>query len=152
DYALPCFRFAKELGQKPADIAQKLADALPRTGILQSAAVASAFLNLTLEAGRLAEIALAPFASGKAFTTLAASAQRRATRLMVEFSQPNTHKEFHVGHARNVCLGQALVRLFRYCGYDVVGANYYGDEGTHIATVLWQIQRSGATAPASGRG
>jgi arginyl-tRNA synthetase len=152
DYALPCFRFAKELGQKPADIAQKLADTLPRAGILRSAAVASAFLNLTLDGGRLAEIALAPIVAGTAFTRLGAAEKRRATRLMVEYSQPNTHKEFHVGHARNVCLGQSLVRLFRYCGYDVVGANYYGDEGTHIATVLWQIQRSGETAPATGRG
>ena len=50
---------------------------------------------------------------------------------MVEYSQPNTHKAFHVGHMRNVALGDCLVRLYEHCGYDVVAANYFGDEGAH---------------------
>ena len=47
-------------------------------------------------------------------------------RVMVEFSQPNTHKAFHVGHMRNLCLGDALVRLLRAEGHDVIAANYFG--------------------------
>ena len=62
---------------------------------------------------------------------------------MVEYSQPNTHKEFHVGHLRNVCLGSALVKLFRYCGYQVTAANYFGDEGAHIAKCLWMMKKLG---------
>ena len=56
---------------------------------------------------------------------------------MIEFSQPNTHKGFHVGHLRNAALGDSLCRIFRYNGYEVVAANYFGDVGTHIAKCLW---------------
>ena len=48
---------------------------------------------------------------------------------MIEFSQPNTHKEFHVGHGRNVCLGDSVVKIFNYAGHNVVPVNYIGDEG-----------------------
>jgi arginyl-tRNA synthetase len=56
---------------------------------------------------------------------------------MVEFSQPNTHKAFHVGHMRNLALGDAIVRLLRAAGYEVIAANYLGDVGAHIAKCLW---------------
>ena len=55
------------------------------------------------------------------------------TRVMIEFSQPNTHKVFHVGHVRNVCVGDTLQRVLRARGHDVVAANYYGDFGIDVA-------------------
>ncbi len=53
-------------------------------------------------------------------------------RVMVEFSQPNTHKAFHVGHLRNVILGNAVSNILSAAGYDVVRANYIGDIGLHV--------------------
>ena len=64
-------------------------------------------------------------------------APRRGQRLMVEFSQPNTHKAFHVGHLRNVILGEAVCRILDAAGYDVVRANYLGDIGWHVIKWLW---------------
>jgi arginyl-tRNA synthetase len=58
---------------------------------------------------------------------------------MVEFSQPNTHKVFHVGHLRNVAVGDALQRVHRARGHDVVAANYYGDFGIDVAKCLWDL-------------
>jgi len=58
-------------------------------------------------------------------------------RVMVEYSQPNTHKAFHIGHVRNVVTGAALLRCFRYAGRETVGANYYGDIGSHVFKTLW---------------
>ncbi|PJE57892.1 MAG: arginine--tRNA ligase, partial [Candidatus Portnoybacteria bacterium CG10_big_fil_rev_8_21_14_0_10_36_7] len=60
-------------------------------------------------------------------------------KIMVEYSQPNTHKEFHIGHLRNVFIGSALVEVLRKAKYDVVSANYIGDTGSHIAKCLWGI-------------
>lgn len=59
--------------------------------------------------------------------------------VMVEYSQPNTHKEFHIGHLRNVFIGNALVNVMKKNGYNVTAANYIGDTGTHIAKCLWGI-------------
>src|SRR5690606_9747236 len=57
--------------------------------------------------------------------------------VMIEYSQPNTHKTFHVGHMRNASLGMALVKMFEFNKYKVTAANYIGDIGTHIAKCLW---------------
>jgi len=59
--------------------------------------------------------------------------------IMIEFSQPNTHKIFHVGHVRNLALGNSLVKFYQQLGHDVIATNYYGDEGIHIARCLWSI-------------
>lgn len=58
-------------------------------------------------------------------------------RVMVEFSQPNTHKAFHVGHLRSAILGDVLCRILTCAGYDVVRANYPGDIGLHVIKWLW---------------
>ncbi len=58
-------------------------------------------------------------------------------RVMVEFSQPNTHKAFHVGHLRNVILGNAVCNILTSAGYEVVRANYIGDIGLHVIKWLW---------------
>lgn len=61
----------------------------------------------------------------------------RGERVMVEFSQPNTHKAFHVGHLRSAILGDGLSRLLAFAGYDVIRANYPGDMGLHVIKWLW---------------
>ena len=58
-------------------------------------------------------------------------------KIMVEFSQPNTHKAFHVGHLRNVILGDAVCNILEFAGYEVVRVNYIGDIGLHVIKWLW---------------
>lgn len=65
----------------------------------------------------------------------------RTERVMVEHSQPNTHKAFHVGHLRNSCLGVAVSRILRAAGYQVQDANYIGDIGRHVIQCLWCYER-----------
>ena len=61
----------------------------------------------------------------------------RNERVMVEYSQPNTHKAFHVGHLRNIILGGAMSNIFEFCGYDTIRANYIGDIGWHVIKWIW---------------
>ncbi len=58
-------------------------------------------------------------------------------QVMVEFSQPNTHKAFHVGHLRNVILGNSVCNILAAAGYDVVRTNYIGDIGLHVIKWMW---------------
>ncbi|HEY9077577.1 MAG TPA: arginine--tRNA ligase [Anaerolineaceae bacterium] len=62
-------------------------------------------------------------------------------KVMVEFSQPNTHKAFHVGHLRNMILGDAICRILQAAGSSVVRANYIGDIGLHVMKWLWCYQK-----------
>lgn len=61
----------------------------------------------------------------------------RGEQVMVEFSQPNTHKAMHVGHLRSAILGDTLARILEFAGYDVIRANYPGDIGLHVVKWLW---------------
>jgi arginyl-tRNA synthetase len=61
--------------------------------------------------------------------------------LMVEFSNLNTHKAFHVGHLRSTILGDVICRILEQAGYDVIRANYYGDIGLHVIKWLWNYQK-----------
>ncbi len=57
--------------------------------------------------------------------------------IMVEYSQPNTHKAFHVGHLRNMVLGNSVCRILEHAGNRVIKANYIGDIGLHVIKWLW---------------
>jgi arginyl-tRNA synthetase len=58
-------------------------------------------------------------------------------RVMIEFSHPNTHKAFHVGHLRGTILGDSLCRILAFAGNEVVRANYPGDMGMHVIKWMW---------------
>lgn len=151
DYALPCFRLAKDLKRKPPEIAQALGAALEKLGSpwLEKVVCLGPFLNLYVKPGTLAAAILPALRKGTFFETLQRGDR---PRVMIEYSQPNTHKVFHVGHMRNVALGDCLGRLYEFCGYPVIMVNYIGDEGTHIAKCLWYIQKKNYQTPALNRG
>ncbi len=129
DFALPCFRFAKALKLPPPKIAETIALALQqdKSGWIERTVTLNAFCNIYVNKNKMAASIIPEILSERAFHDPIAPANSRA-RVMIEYSQPNTHKDFHVGHIRNVCLGSSLVKLFRYCGYSVIAANYFGDE------------------------
>ncbi|MEA4907133.1 MAG: arginine--tRNA ligase [Chloroflexi bacterium] len=66
---------------------------------------------------------------------------RRGETVMVEFSQPNTHKALHVGHLRTMVLGDTVSNILDCAGYDVVRANYIGDIGLHVIKWLWNYSK-----------
>ena len=69
-------------------------------------------------------------------------ADPQGKRVMVEYSQPNTHKSFHVGHLRNVILGGSVCRILEFAGYDVIRANYLGDIGLHVVKWMWNYLKN----------
>jgi len=73
--------------------------------------------------------------------------------IMVEFSQPNTHKAFHVGHLRTMVLGSSVCRILEFAGNEVIRANYIGDIGLHVIKWLWNYMNfhDGETPPENGQ-
>lgn len=65
----------------------------------------------------------------------------RDERVMVEYAQPNTLHSFHIGHARNVVLGESLARLVQFAGFETIRASYPGDIGLGVITCLWGYRR-----------
>ncbi|TAL19407.1 arginine--tRNA ligase [Patescibacteria group bacterium] len=66
---------------------------------------------------------------------------RRRPLVMVEVCSPNTHKEIHIGHLRNIVFGRAIVTLRRALGEEVITSSYPGDAGAHVAKTLWALDK-----------
>jgi len=154
DYALPCFSFAKVLKIPPFKIAEELSkkinNLLNPKNYITSIEVVGAYINFNISVVAIAKAVLPEIFSGRYFKE---PSKNNLERVMIEYSQPNTHKGFHVGHLRNVALGDSLTRIFKYNGHDVVGANYIGDVGAHIAKCLWYFRKyNEETTPKDFRG
>ncbi|NCS32428.1 arginine--tRNA ligase [bacterium] len=60
-------------------------------------------------------------------------------RIMVEYTDPNPYKEFHIGHFMPNIIGEAIARLHEYGGATVERVNYQGDVGLHVAKSVWGL-------------
>lgn len=156
DWAFPCFVLAKELRKGPpqiaADLAERCASRLSTYPGLTSVKATGPYVNFHVNKSALTAELLPRILDGS-FLARRVAAGGQPERVMVEYSQPNTHKAFHVGHIRCATLGDTLIRIFEWCGKEVLASNYLGDEGTHVAKCLWYYTEiyKGET-PADNRG
>jgi arginyl-tRNA synthetase len=61
-------------------------------------------------------------------------------KVLVEYTDPNPFKEFHVGHLFTNAVGESIARLFMMNGADTKRINYQGDVGLHVACAIWGMQ------------
>lgn len=60
-------------------------------------------------------------------------------KIMVEHTDPNPFKEFHIGHLMPNVIGSAISRVFEWNGAEVKQVNYQGDVGLHVAKAVWAL-------------
>ena len=94
---------------------------------------------------------LAAIAADKEFGTVAPTEE--SPLVMIEYSSPNTNKPLHLGHLRNILLGNSLSRIIAACGNRVVRTNIVNDRGIHIckSMLAWQRWFGGATPESCGK-
>jgi arginyl-tRNA synthetase len=117
-----------------AQIASRLAAPAGFSGISAEKAYLNAYFDTAAFAGRVVDAALtggSDFGRGPA----------RDEVVMVEYAQPNTHHSFHIGHARNALLGEALARLVEFAGFRTIRASYPGDMGLGVITCMWAYDK-----------
>ncbi len=139
------FILAKHLKKAPPQLAQIFTEWLRQALVqnpelqLQIASIEAAgpYINFKLTAQVLMKWVLKPILNAQTFSM---KLTQDTPKMMIEFSQPNTHKELHVGHMRNMCLGDSIVRLLRYSGYNIISSTFPGDVGTHVAKCLWYMK------------
>jgi len=125
DYAFGCFTLSKALKKSPAEISKSLVEHLDSNMIKEVQAMGP-YLNFFIHPNELAKS-----------INLEGNIVEESEKTIIEFSQPNTHKEMHVGHMRNLCLGDAIIKLHRYSGIETLSTTFPGDVGTHVAKCLW---------------
>lgn len=136
--AFGCFILAKKLKKAPPVVAQEVKALLDLSSGQITAEAAGPYINFKFSAELMFEKIQDMQKTLSADTALTT----QKNKVMIEYSQPNTHKELHVGHMRNLCLGNALVRLQKklYGSDQVIGSTFPGDVGTHVAKCLWYIK------------
>jgi arginyl-tRNA synthetase len=140
---------AKRLGRPPRALAEELAARLALADIAEPPAVAGpGFINIRLRdawiAQRLAQIA--------ADERLGVPRSASPRRIVIDYSSPNVAKEMHVGHLRSTIIGDALARLLRFAGHEVILRNHLGDWGTPFGMLIEHMLDSGRGAGAGGAG
>lgn len=137
--AFGCFIFAKILKKSPAVVAGEIKALLEHVEGTSSIEAAGPYLNIKFNSETLACYTVQKILTSEMFTTQLVA---DAPKTMIEYSQPNTHKELHVGHMRNLCLGDSLIKMLRRSfGNDkIISSTFPGDVGTHVAKCLWYIK------------
>jgi len=143
DLAFPCFLLSKKLKKDPRIIAIDVVNKLAKTDAAKAKKTASLiadvravgpYVNFYADWGRLNGLVLKDILKQRGKY---GSSKQSKERVMTEFAHPNTHKAFHIGHVRNICLGESISRLLAFSGKKVIRANYQGDIGPHVAKCLW---------------
>ena len=139
DYGTPAaFQMAKGAGGNPAQIAAQLAGAVTLPQGIRRVEAAGPFLNFFLDSGAFVRgVVETPFAAPEA-----GSAAERG-KVVIEHTSVNPNKELHVGHLRNVVLGDSMARIFRAAGHTVEVQNYIDDTGRQAAESLFAASHYG---------
>lgn len=69
---------------------------------------------------------------------------RKREKIMVEYTQPNPFKPFHIGHLMSNAIGESISRLIEFSGAKVIRANYQGDVGPHVAKAIYELRKNHA--------
>ncbi|HEY7159141.1 MAG TPA: arginine--tRNA ligase [Gemmataceae bacterium] len=135
DYQANCaMSLAKKLGKKPPEVAKAIVERLPLDDMLETPAVAGpGFINLTLKSEWLARQAQHMASDDRLGVAPVASPRT----IVLDYSSPNVAKPMHVGHLRSTIIGDALARLLRFLGHNVVTDNHLGDWGTQFGILLY---------------
>ena len=139
DFAFPCFALAKGMGRNPAEIATELAAKIGPSSMIRKIVATGPYVNFFVDSATYGNAVLSDVLKGK--KRYGRGTTGKGKRVLVEYAQPNTHKEFHVGHLRNAIYGQAIVNLTVANGYDVIAAAYIGDIGAHVAKAVWGLKK-----------
>ena len=122
------------VGERAQQIAAQVAEHLGTPEGISKVEAVRGYLNLTFSPSSFARQVIETV---QREGLLFGKGQPTGKRIMVEYSQPNTHKAFHVGHLRNVVLGSAVCNILEWAGNEVIRANYIGDIGLHVIKWLW---------------
>jgi arginyl-tRNA synthetase len=135
------FLLAKKLRKPSRRVAEEL---LPRlsslTGIARAEIAGAGYINLSLDRDRFFRSALE--------TRPGSSFSPREKKIVVEHTNINPNKAAHIGHLRNACLGDTLVRCLRFMAERVEVQNYVDDTGVQVVDVVFGFMELERKSPA----
>jgi arginyl-tRNA synthetase len=133
---------AKQSKTNPRELAAKIAEAL-RTIKIESVekieVAGPGFINFYLSQEHFTkelELIL------KRKELYGSSNEWRGQKMLVEYTDPNPFKVFHIGHLMSNAIGESIARLIASQGAKVRRMCYQGDIGLHVSKTLWAVQNN----------
>src|SRR3989338_7880853 len=138
DYASgAAMQYAKQIGMTPRALAEKLVATMGAIDVVEKTEIAGrGFINFHLAPAALAQSTEAalqePWGRGDLLV---------GKKVMVEYTDPNPFKVFHIGHLMSNSIGEAISRIADFSGAKIIRACWQCDVGLHVAKALWGMQR-----------
>jgi len=139
DLSLPCYNIAKISGKSAVEMAEWLVGRIALNDVVVATKAIGPFINFTFNKTKLAQGVINQALAEKNGYGL--NKGGKSKKVMIEFSNANTHKEYHVGHLRNLCYGDAVTRILSANGYQAIPVSYINDFGIHVAKTLWALEK-----------
>ncbi len=142
DYAFPCFVLAPEMKMPPHEIAIQIREKIGNVPLeLSDVTTAGPYLNFFLNRNLLSYELIKKIKKEK--ENFGKNTDGKSEKTMIEFPSPNTNKPLHLGHLRNMAIGESLSRISEGNGEKVVRANLNNDRGIHICKSILAYQKWG---------
>lgn len=139
DYQANCaMPLGKRLGKPPRDVATELVERLTAQAgfdvMCDPPEIAGpGFINLQLRDDWI----VAQLSAALASDQLAVEPVATPRRYVIDYSSPNVAKPMHVGHIRSTVIGDALSKVLRFLGHEVITDNHIGDWGTQFGMIIY---------------
>ncbi len=123
---------AKEYHKNPIDIANEIVDKLDKSDIEKATVDGPGFINITFNNESLI----------KYFNEFVLSEyEKNNINIIMDYGGPNVAKVLHVGHLRSANIGEALKRLAKFLGYNVIADVHLGDWGRPLGLVILELKK-----------
>ncbi|MFX0120765.1 MAG: arginine--tRNA ligase [Promethearchaeota archaeon] len=145
DISLACFKLATVFKKNPQIIAKELETTieLPKDSIIKEIKAVGGFLNFFFDIPKLAKRTLTKIWNEKNLYGYKHNENKGKT-VVVEFPSPNTNKQLHLGHLRNMALGESISRILATQGFNVAKVNLLNDRGIHICKSMLAYKNWGS--------
>ncbi len=130
------FVCAKSFGMSPTDITKIISQNMSIDGV-DSVEAVGGYVNFKLSEGNTRETLQKILEEGEDYGK---SNYLEEKSVMVEYTDPNPFKVFHIGHLMPNVIGESIANFYEFAGARVYRVNYQGDVGLHVAKALWGIK------------
>ena len=149
DFALNCFALKKILKQDGLEIAKEIhksfsSNFLNQNPFIQTVLIDGPYLNFKFNKIIIAkEVMMQIFKDVNSYASSNFKKREKPERIVIEYPAPNTNKPLHLGHIRNMLLGQTLSKINQCAKNEVFQVNLLNDRGIHICKSMWAYDKYG---------
>lgn len=141
DFALPCFKFAREFKKSPVVVAKEICKEISKDEYFSKFVNVGPYINFFINKELLARTVLEEIYTRK--EKYGSADLGKGQNVVIDYSSPNIAKPFHVGHLRSTVIGNSLYKIYEFLGYNCIGINHLGDWGTQFGKLIAAYQKWG---------